>query len=189
MGTCLQLLPRFVMDIFVEYPGVPGLFVASLFSGALRWIFLLYQAWSYFYDVSKLSYLVVIHVWYLLQAVFVCVCDVSSVSSMLNSLSAVLWEDFCKLCVCSQNTSDARATTYNKLFGMMSFADRLFLLCTYMYMYVNVQTCIFYRIALEVRTHGSQLVFEYAIASKCILFLIILYTCHNATSDATSRAK
>ena len=32
-----QLLPRFVMDIFVNAPGVPGLFVASLFSGALRY--------------------------------------------------------------------------------------------------------------------------------------------------------
>ena len=31
-----QLLPRFVMDVFVDAPGVPGLFVASLFSGALR---------------------------------------------------------------------------------------------------------------------------------------------------------
>ena len=143
----------------------------------------------YFHKAPMLPYVAVIHASCLRRAVYVYVCDVSSVSSMLNSLSAVLWEDFCKLCVCSQNTSDARATTYNKLFGMMSFADRLFLLCTYMYMYVNVQTCIFYRIALEVRTHGSQLVFEYAIASKCILFLIILYTCHNATSDATSRAK
>ncbi|XP_033752712.1 sodium-coupled monocarboxylate transporter 1-like [Pecten maximus] len=51
-----QLLPYFVMEIFTDLPGLPGLFVACIFSGAL-----------------------------------------SSVSSMLNSLAAVTWEDFLKL--------------------------------------------------------------------------------------------
>lgn len=31
-----QLLPLFVMDVLGSIHGVPGLFVASLFSGALR---------------------------------------------------------------------------------------------------------------------------------------------------------
>ena len=31
-----QLIARFVMDIFHWAPGMPGLFVAGLFSGALR---------------------------------------------------------------------------------------------------------------------------------------------------------
>lgn len=50
-----QLLPYFVMEIFADLPGLAGLFVACIFSGAL-----------------------------------------SSVSSMLNSLAAVTWEDFLK---------------------------------------------------------------------------------------------
>jgi hypothetical protein len=32
-----QLFPRFVMDTLGNYPGVPGLFVAGIFSGALRY--------------------------------------------------------------------------------------------------------------------------------------------------------
>ncbi|XP_048730498.1 sodium-coupled monocarboxylate transporter 1-like [Ostrea edulis] len=51
-----QLLPYFVLEVFKDLPGLPGLFVACMFSGAL-----------------------------------------SSVSSMLNSLAAVTWEDFLKL--------------------------------------------------------------------------------------------
>jgi len=31
-----QLFPLFVMDILGQFPGVPGLFVAGIFSGALR---------------------------------------------------------------------------------------------------------------------------------------------------------
>ncbi|CAL1537176.1 unnamed protein product, partial [Lymnaea stagnalis] len=69
-----QLLPYFVMDILGSAPGLPGLFVSSLFSGAL-----------------------------------------SSVSSMLNSLSAVTWEDFLKPYM--KNITDARATKITKLLG------------------------------------------------------------------------
>ena len=32
-----QLFPLFVMDTLGHIPGVPGLFVAGIFSGALRW--------------------------------------------------------------------------------------------------------------------------------------------------------
>lgn len=71
--SCLQLLPRFCMDILSHAPGVPGLFVASLFSGAL-----------------------------------------SSVSSMLNSLGAVTWQDFCQLSKCFQDIPDFKATLINK---------------------------------------------------------------------------
>ena len=66
-------MPRFCMDILSFAPGVPGLFVASLFSGAL-----------------------------------------SSVSSMLNSLAAVTWQDFCRLSACTQGMSDNTATYINK---------------------------------------------------------------------------
>jgi len=50
-----QLLPLLVMDTLGEYPGMPGLFVAGVFSAAL-----------------------------------------SSLSTGLNSMSAVILEDFCK---------------------------------------------------------------------------------------------
>ena len=46
-----QLLPRFVMDIFVNAPGVPGLFVASLFSGALR--YRVHVTWQRFYIMTS----------------------------------------------------------------------------------------------------------------------------------------
>ncbi len=32
-----QLMPYFVMDTLSKYPGLPGLFVACVFSGSLRW--------------------------------------------------------------------------------------------------------------------------------------------------------
>jgi sodium-coupled monocarboxylate transporter 8/12 len=32
-----QLFPLFVMDTMGSYPGVPGVFVAGIFSGALRY--------------------------------------------------------------------------------------------------------------------------------------------------------
>lgn len=32
----LQLLPLFVMDVLGHVPGIPGIFVACIFSGALR---------------------------------------------------------------------------------------------------------------------------------------------------------
>lgn len=70
-----QLLPYFVMDILGSAPGLPGLFVSSLFSGAL-----------------------------------------SSVSSMLNSLSAVTWEDFLKPYM--TYVADARATKITKLLAV-----------------------------------------------------------------------
>lgn len=36
---CLQVLPYFVMDIFDSTPGMPGVFLAALFSASLRYIF------------------------------------------------------------------------------------------------------------------------------------------------------
>ncbi|KAL5006471.1 hypothetical protein ScPMuIL_015277 [Solemya velum] len=78
-----QLLPFFVMDTLGHLPGVPGLFVSSLFSGAL-----------------------------------------SSVSSMLNSLAAVTWEDFLKNRF--NKTSDEQAAKITKglavMFGVLGVA-------------------------------------------------------------------
>lgn len=34
----LQLMPYLVMDILGDYPGLPGLFVAAVYSGSLRLI-------------------------------------------------------------------------------------------------------------------------------------------------------
>ncbi len=31
-----QIVPFFVMDVLGDFPGLPGLFVAGIFSGALR---------------------------------------------------------------------------------------------------------------------------------------------------------
>ncbi|XP_041373436.1 sodium-coupled monocarboxylate transporter 1-like [Gigantopelta aegis] len=70
-----QLLPFFVLDILGHLPGLPGLFVASLFSGAL-----------------------------------------SSVSSMLNSLAAVTWEDFLKIRY--SHISDSKATAITKVLAL-----------------------------------------------------------------------
>lgn len=37
VDTANQLIPLFVADV-LDYPGLPGLFVSSLFSGALRYL-------------------------------------------------------------------------------------------------------------------------------------------------------
>ncbi|XP_060084537.1 sodium-coupled monocarboxylate transporter 1-like [Ylistrum balloti] len=71
-----QLLPYFVMEIFSDLPGLPGLFVACIFSGAL-----------------------------------------SSVSSMLNSLAAVTWEDFLKLKL--DKVDEAMATKITKALAVV----------------------------------------------------------------------
>lgn len=68
-----QLLPLFVMDVLGSLPGFPGLFVASLFSGAL-----------------------------------------STVSSGLNSLSAVVLQDVVKSYF-APNLSEAKATMVSKI--------------------------------------------------------------------------
>ncbi|BFZ25471.1 hypothetical protein BsWGS_28510 [Bradybaena similaris] len=70
-----QLLPHYVMDILGDYHGMPGLFISSLFSGAL-----------------------------------------SSVSSMINSLAAVTWEDFIRPSF--PGASDSRATSITKLLAV-----------------------------------------------------------------------
>ncbi|CAG5134775.1 unnamed protein product, partial [Candidula unifasciata] len=70
-----QLLPYYVMDILGGYHGLSGLFISSLFSGAL-----------------------------------------SSVSSMLNSLAAVTWEDFLKPSF--SEISDSRATRITKVLAV-----------------------------------------------------------------------
>ncbi|WAR31349.1 SC5AC-like protein [Mya arenaria] len=61
-----QLLPLFVMEV-LGYPGLPGLFMSTLFSGAL-----------------------------------------SSMSSSLNALAAVVWEDILKPCVGHRVSETAR---------------------------------------------------------------------------------
>ncbi|XP_070201734.1 sodium-coupled monocarboxylate transporter 1-like isoform X2 [Littorina saxatilis] len=71
-----QLLPYFVVDVLGHLKGMSGLFVASLFSGAL-----------------------------------------SSVSSMMNSLSAVTWEDFLKIRL--SHFSDRKAVLVTKLLVLL----------------------------------------------------------------------
>jgi sodium-coupled monocarboxylate transporter 8/12 len=38
VSTSDQLFPLFVMDVMGNYPGIPGVFVAGIFSGALRYL-------------------------------------------------------------------------------------------------------------------------------------------------------
>jgi hypothetical protein len=57
-----QLLPLFVMDTRKGMPGVPGLFVAGVFSAALRWKLKLFVA----------CYLLHMNIWKLLQALNFC---------------------------------------------------------------------------------------------------------------------
>ncbi|XP_071129767.1 sodium-coupled monocarboxylate transporter 2-like [Mytilus edulis] len=72
-----QLYPLFVMDIMGHVPGVPGLFVASIFSGSL-----------------------------------------STLSSGLNSLSAVLLQDIVKVYI-APDITDQRAALLTKVFAVM----------------------------------------------------------------------
>jgi len=72
-----QLFPLFVMQVVGDYPGVPGLFVAGVFSGAL-----------------------------------------STVSSGLNSLSAVCLRDFMEA-GCGMKFTEQKATIISKLLGVI----------------------------------------------------------------------
>ncbi|XP_060555332.1 sodium-coupled monocarboxylate transporter 1-like isoform X2 [Ruditapes philippinarum] len=79
-----QLVPLWMMDLLSEYPGLPGLFLSTIFSGSL-----------------------------------------SSVSSGLNAIAAVMLEDFIKP-TCCKNISDSTATWLSKgfvvVFGGLSIA-------------------------------------------------------------------
>ncbi|XP_060555334.1 sodium-dependent multivitamin transporter-like [Ruditapes philippinarum] len=79
-----QLVPLWMMDLLSEYPGLPGLFLSTIFSGSL-----------------------------------------SSVSSGLNAIAAVMLEDFIKP-TCCKNISDSTATWLSKgivvVFGCLSIA-------------------------------------------------------------------
>ncbi|XP_021359993.1 sodium-coupled monocarboxylate transporter 2-like [Mizuhopecten yessoensis] len=70
-----QLLPLFVMDVLGHMPGIPGLFVSCLFSGAL-----------------------------------------STLSSGLNSIAAVILEDCVKI-FCFKEMSERKATFASKILG------------------------------------------------------------------------
>ncbi|XP_045109489.1 sodium-coupled monocarboxylate transporter 2-like [Portunus trituberculatus] len=79
-----QLFPLFVMDTLWEFRGLPGLFVAGIFSGAL-----------------------------------------STVSSGMNSLAAIVLEDYIKG-TCMPNISDEASTWWSRglslFFGLLTFA-------------------------------------------------------------------
>ncbi|XP_069123546.1 sodium-coupled monocarboxylate transporter 1-like isoform X2 [Argopecten irradians] len=73
-----QLLPLFVMDVLGKMPGIPGIFVSCIFSGAL-----------------------------------------STLSSGLNSIAAVLLEDVVKV-FCVADISEQRATNASKLIALVA---------------------------------------------------------------------
>lgn len=73
-----QLLPLLVMRTLGDYPGVPGFFVAGIFSAALRY---------YWFDNTG-SYFGRMRNWIILNC--------STLSTGLNAMSAVTLEDFVK---------------------------------------------------------------------------------------------
>ncbi|KAK3091104.1 hypothetical protein FSP39_017149 [Pinctada imbricata] len=72
-----QLLPLFVMDVLGHVPGIPGLFVSCIFSGAL-----------------------------------------STLSSGLNSIAAVLLQDVLKVFCAGRINTEARATAASKIIAL-----------------------------------------------------------------------
>ena len=95
-----QLLPYYVMDR-LNYPGIPGLFLACLFAGALR-----YTEHSECqiiqYDLSPIN---------------------STMSSALGALAAVVWEDMLKPFKWAQNLSNFGQTLVLKILGMSILLD------------------------------------------------------------------
>lgn len=78
-----QLLPLLVMDVLGNIPGLPGVFVAGIFSAALRYV-------NTFYYVIRNTRV-------RLSTVSKKLYDYcSSLSTSLNSMSAVVLEDFYK---------------------------------------------------------------------------------------------
>lgn len=101
-----QLLPLYVMDR-LHYPGLPGLFTACLFSGALRWVkhgipLCIHHPLTCSYPTEWI-YLFRLHC--------------STISSGLNSLAAVTLQDFVKLS-CFPELSEQRATLASKIIGL-----------------------------------------------------------------------
>lgn len=94
-----EILPFFIEDKFNYLPGVMGLFMASLFNGALRWIQNMNTETLIFFD-----YLFII-------AIF------SITVSNLNSLATVTWEDFLSHAPAFSGLKDRQQLVIIKILG------------------------------------------------------------------------
>ena len=107
-----QLLPYFVVTA-LNVPALPGLFVAVLFAGALRWRYQrILNEWRFchLYSVCALNYKKPPLIDNLLD--IIC----SSVSSHLTSMAAILWKDVIEPFT-PKKMSESKRALINKLLG------------------------------------------------------------------------
>jgi solute carrier family 5 (sodium-coupled monocarboxylate transporter), member 8/12 len=118
-----QIVPFTVMDFAIQIPGFPGLFIAGVFSAALRWMFAKIE-------LKKRN-----------KPIF------STMSTALNSLSGVILQEFIKPCLGERQLSEQAASNIMKLIVLIvgSF-------CTALIFFVDqlggiIQVCHFFRIS------------------------------------------
>ena len=81
-----QIMPYFVMHV-LNYPGVPGVFCACVLCASLR------SVCMHIYCVDDPSCLLCHYMWHRFAGFFNC----SSLSSLLNSGTALMWSDLVSL--------------------------------------------------------------------------------------------
>lgn len=109
MFIIYQLLPLFVMDVLGHLKGFPGLFVACLFSGALRcaWFFRFIQYWAQS-CVSKIyslkNSLSFYHCWTLFKQ------EISKLERLFN-------KDYTEIIIVHESTWNSTSNCEKEIFG------------------------------------------------------------------------